>query len=212
MRKDGEDLSPYVRGSTMTRTFSVLAACVILALVVTIGLGFFSFFLEVSELKKQVFLVHFFLGLITALAVLLVHCIIFTYFLGTGRWVKEVSLAYQLPDEPWHKLTRELKRKTFPPALFSMLIAIAAAAAGAGAQLQAWPWYVHATLAFLTLGINLWAFGVEYRNVATNGQVIQAVLEEVDRIRRERGLPSNAEALLEEETERRAIADRGAGG
>src|SRR5437762_11149164 len=97
---------------------------------------------------------HFYLGLFSVLGTLAVHCLIFIYFLGTGRWVKEVAIAYALPDEPWHKQTRELKRRTFPPALFSMLIAIAAAAAGAGAQLQAWHWSIHMMLGLLTLAIN----------------------------------------------------------
>ena len=69
----------------------------------------------------------------------------------------------------------------------------------AGAQLREWPWYVHFALATLTLLINLWAFRVEYRNVEANAAVLDGVLGEVDRIRAERGLPSNAEALEREE-------------
>jgi amino acid transporter len=187
----------------MARTFSSLAAIITFALLASIGVGFLSFFLSRSdaepELRQTIFIAHFFLGLATAIGILLVHCLIFIYFLGTGRWVKEVTLAYRMPDEPHHKQTRELKRKTFPPALFAMLIGIATAAAGAGAQLQAWHWSIHMTLAFSTLLINLWAFRVEYRNVSLNAGVIQGVLEDVDRIRLAHGLQPNAEALLEEE-------------
>jgi hypothetical protein len=186
----------------MTRTFIVLAGIVMALLFATIGVGLWHFITEDRGRQNEIYIYHFVLGLCTSLVILLVHCIIFTYFLGTGRWVKEVTLAYRLPDEPWHKTTRELKRATFPPALFSMLIAIATAAAGAGAQLrvQGWPWWLHAVLAVLTILINLWAFGVEYRNVTLNAQVIQGVLAEVDRLRAVQGLPSNAEALAEEET------------
>ena len=53
----------------------------------------------------------------TSLGVL---CLIFIYFLGTGRWVKEVAIGYKIPDDPLPKLTRELKRKAFPAALFAM--------------------------------------------------------------------------------------------
>lgn len=182
----------------MKHTFTALAAALTLGLLASIGVGFWSFFLTDPVAKKDVFIVHFFLGLCTALGALLVHCIIFTYFLGTGRWVKEVGLAYGLPDQHQPRQTRELKRATFPPALFAMLTAIATTAAGAGAQLQEWPWQVHATLAFVTLGVNLWAFRVEHRNVRANAAVIAAVLDEVDRIRAARGLPPNAEALLED--------------
>jgi hypothetical protein len=183
----------------MAQTFRTLAILLTLALLATIGAGYWSFFTPGRTGDKDEFLVHWILGLATALTGLLVHCLIFVYFLGTGRWVKEVAIAYSIPDEPWPKLTRELKRSTFPPALFSMLIAIAAAAAGAGAHLKAWPWYVHMTLGLLTLLINLWAFRIELRNVAINATIIDAVLLEVDRIRAANGLNTNEEALREEE-------------
>lgn len=188
----------------MTSTFRVSAIALTMLMVLTIGVGFWSFFLprdtpDAALHKNTIFLIHFYLGLAFALGALLVHCLIFTYLLGTGRWVKEVGIAYQIPDEPLPRQTRELKRATFPPALFAMLIAIATAAAGAGVQLQAWHWTVHASLAGLTLLINLWAFRIEYRAVETNARLLQGVLEEVDRIRRERGLITNAEALEQEE-------------
>ena len=129
----------------MTRTFSSLAVLLILAMLTTIGTGLWSFFLEKGDpLKQDIFLAHFHLGLWTSIGALLVHCIIFTYFLGTGRWVKEVGIAYRIADDPLPKKTRELKRATFPPALFSMLIAIFTSAAGAGVLFQSWPWYAHA--------------------------------------------------------------------
>jgi hypothetical protein len=180
----------------MTRTFSTLAVLLTFAMFATILVGVWSFFLDKSDPWKQdVFLVHFHLGLWTSIGALLVHCIIFTYFLGTGRWVKEVGIAYRLPDDPLPRKTRELKRATFPPALFSMLIAIFTSAAGAGVLFQSWPWYVHATGAALTLLINLWAFRVEYRSLAANIEILNAVLMEVDRIRQAQGLESNAEAV-----------------
>src|SRR5258705_9094354 len=98
-------------------------------------------------------------------------------------------------DEPCHNQPRELKRASFTPALFSMLIAIVAAAAGAGAQLQAWPWYVHMTLGLLTLAINLWAFRIELENVTINARIIEEVMQDVDRRRAASGLNSNDEAL-----------------
>ena len=163
----------------------------------SIGVGFWSFFERDPAAKNSIFLLHFWIGLTTAIGILLVHCLVFTYFLGTGRWVKEVTLAYDMPDVPYHKETRELKRSTFPPALLAMLVAIATAFAGAGAQLQEWTWHVHAGLAFLTLVVNLLAFRIEHRNLGRNVRVIQGVLEEVDRLRAARGLQPNAEALQE---------------
>ncbi len=183
----------------MTRIFLTLALTDALALAVTFALGCWSKLTSgLHDAGSSAYLLHFLFGLFTAVGTLLTHCLIFTYFLGTGRWVKEVTLAYDLPDEPWHKRTRDLKRVSFPPALAAMLITIATAAGGARAQLQAWPWQVHLTLAVATLAINVWAFRLEYRNVAENAGIIDAVLREVDRIRAERGLPPNEEALREQ--------------
>jgi hypothetical protein len=132
------------------------------------------------------------------LLTLFVHCLIFTYFLGTGRWVKEVALAYGLPDALLPRWTRQLKRGTFPPALCAMLVTIATAGAGAGVQWQNWPWYAHGLLAAATLVVNLWAYRIEYRGLRDNAVIIDTVMGEVERIRAERGLPSNAQALEQE--------------
>jgi hypothetical protein len=182
----------------MSRIFAVLASTEMLALVASFLLGVVSHVRDGSQhAHESIYLLHFTLGLFTAIGSLLVHCLVFTYFLGTGRWVKEVKLAYGLADEPWPKLTRELKRRTFPPALAAMLVTIATAAAGAGSQqrLPLWPWQLHAALATASLLVNLWAFRIGFRSIQRNAEVIEAVLADVDRIRAERGLPSNAEAL-----------------
>jgi hypothetical protein len=180
----------------MTRIFLTLATTNGIALALAFFLGSWSKLSDgIHSETGSVYLLHFLVGLFTAVCTLLTHCLIFTYFLGTGRWVKEVTLAYDLPDEPWHKRTRELKRLTFPPALAAMLVTIATAAGGAGAQLQHWPWQVHLGLALAALVINLWAFRIEYRALTENAEILEAVLREVDRIRAEKGLPPNDEAL-----------------
>jgi len=145
---------------------------------------------------EDLYPLHLYVALFGILFNLGLHCLVFIYFLGTGRWVKEVALAYGLPDAPLPRQTRELKRATFPPALLAMLVPIATAAAGM-AQLHrygTWAGVLHACLALATLAVNAWAFRIEYRNVATNAGIIDRVMEEVDRIRAERGLPTNAEA------------------
>ena len=183
----------------MKHILAVLAPATWLALLTTFVVGLAS--QATGGLRSadgSIYLMHFTLGLFSVLFALGVHCLIFIYFLGTGRWVKEVALAYGLPDEPLPKRTRDLKRRTFPPALFAMLIAIATASAGAAVQWRDWDWTIHLGLAVATLAINAWAFGVEYRNVTINAGIIDEVMREVDRIRAQYGLPSNEEALRQE--------------
>ena len=178
-----------------------LAAFDLVALLTAFVVGWVSFAQRGRvNAADPTYMLHVYFGLFAVLVNLGVHCLVFIYFLGTGRWVKEVAIAYKIPDVPLPKLTRDLKRRTFPVALLAMLVPIAAAAAGAGVATQSdlWPWPVHATLAVLTLLVNGWAFAVELRNVRTNAGVLDEVMREVDRVRAEHGLPSNAEALRQE--------------
>lgn len=184
----------------MSRILARLAAFNFSVLLLTYGVGWLSVWRgSVRSADDSTYMVHFLLGLFAVLLTLGVHCLIFIYFLGTGRWVKEVAIAYRLPDAPLPRLTRDLKRRTFPVALTAMLVPIAAAAAGAAVQRQEWSWLIHAALAIATLLVNLWAFVVEYRNVTINAGIIDDVMREVDRIRLSHGLASNAEAIEQEQ-------------
>jgi hypothetical protein len=190
----------------MTRYLANLAAFNILILLAAFSAGWVSFFYtRTGAADSTLFLLHLFLGLTAVIATLAVHSLIFIYFLGTGRWVKEVARAYEIPDAPLPRLTRDLKRRTFPVALTAMLVTIATAAAGAGVQVQFWSWPWHAGMALVTLGVNGWAFVIEYRNVAINAGIIDQVMSEVERIRADHGLPTNAEAWRKEYEE--SIAD-----
>jgi hypothetical protein len=184
----------------MSRILARLAAFNFLVLLLAFAVGWLSRWRGgLTNIDDPTYPIHFYLALLAVLVTLATHCLIFIYFLGTGRWVKEVAIAYRLLDAPLPRLTRDLKRRTFPVALLAMLVPIAAAAAGAAAQRREWDWKIHAGLATVTLLVNLWAFVVEYRNVSINAGIIDEVMREVDRIRAEHGLPSNAEAIEREE-------------
>jgi hypothetical protein len=185
----------------MSQILTRLAVFNFLALLTTFGVGLLSYLQSgVTDQDSPAYPLHLYLGLFAVIVSNLgLHCLVFIYFLGTGRWVKEVAIAYQLPDAPLPKLTRDLKRRTFPVALLAMLAPIATAAAGAGQKTMGWPWGLHLALGLATLLVNLWANVIEVRNVGINAGLIDEVLREVDRIRAERGLPTNAEALQQEE-------------
>jgi hypothetical protein len=185
----------------MTRIFVTLATLNALALLASFGLGM-VFMVERDAgvaapspnqpLGLTWFASHMVVGLFTAVLTLLVHCLIFTYFLGTGRWVKEVARAYALPDQLWPRETRELKRLAFPPALFAMLAGIAAVASGAGAQTasESWWGWAHPILAVVTLVLNGWAYVIEYRAVARNSRIMDEVMDEVTRRRSQSAVAS----------------------
>ena len=180
----------------MIRIFTVLATANAIGLLASFALGWVS---KLSggyqESANAYFLYHFLCGLFTAICTLLVHCLVLTWGLGTGRFVREVTLTYGLPDTPLYKGTRDLKRATTPWAVAAMLGTIAAAALGAGVQLQGWPWLTHLVGACLAIGLNGWAYVVELRGLRTTAAILEGVYKEVDRVRAERGLPTNEEAL-----------------
>lgn len=175
----------------MKRIFAVMATLNSLALLASFGLGL-VFMVErnagtaapgASQPLLGSFAWHMVIGLASAVFTLMLHCLIFTYFLGTGRWVKEVAAVYQFPDQPLPKMTREFKRTVFPPALFAMLGAIAAVATGAGAQTASESFWglAHPVMAMVVLALNGWAYWVEYRIVSANARVIDQIMAEVAR-------------------------------
>jgi predicted ferric reductase len=183
----------------MARIFLGVVLTNLVLLLAAAASGGLSQWLDGVHAQPGIYMVHYYLGLVTVLCNLAMHCLIFVYFLGTGRLVKEIAITYGIPDEPWPKLTRELKRKTFPPSLLAMLIGVPTAATGMGIQMLEWPWLIHLGFAVALLGVNVWACLIEYKAVSLNARALEEVYREVDRIRAARGLPTNAEALQQME-------------
>lgn len=77
--------------------------------------------------------VHRLSGVLTALVVVLVNSMGVTYFIGTGRWCREVVEAYEL-DGSFVERSRRLKRSAFPYALIGMLGVVAIVALGGAAD------------------------------------------------------------------------------
>ncbi len=75
--------------------------------------------------------VHLLFSLLTVVVLLGIHSIVYTYFVATGKWAKEVVRVYQLPD--WYLAqARRNKRRAFRFVMGSMTaIAIAAWLGGA---------------------------------------------------------------------------------
>jgi hypothetical protein len=125
---------------------------------------------------------HFLLGLLATLATLLVHSIVFTYFLGTGRWVKEVVRVYRLPS--WLEAqAQKNKRKAFPFELASMALVGGTTWLGAGTDTRQWPSSWHLGLAALALAFNLGAFAFEYATIVAQARLLLEVEDQADRLR-----------------------------
>lgn len=126
---------------------------------------------------------HFLVALLTTMATLLVHSIAFTYFLGTGKWIKEVVRVYRLPDWVEAQAVRN-KRRAFPFELWGMLAIGAAAWLGGASDTRrdfepAW----HLGASAVALAFNLGAFVVEYAAIVAQARLILEVKAQADRLR-----------------------------
>jgi hypothetical protein len=140
---------------------------------------------------------HFLSALAALCFATLVHAIVLTYFMGTGRWLEETSQAYRLPGEFLRECQR-LKYRVVPGIVGCFLLLLATGAFGAAAdpgspvQFAGWwgfsPALWHRALAMLALVANLGLNYYEYVALFRNSEIIHAVLQEVRRIRLEKGL------------------------
>lgn len=170
----------------MKRIFLGLVVAHAVLTAVTLALGFS--FNPYSEVRPN----HWDAGLATCILTLLVHSIVLTYFVGTGRWVREVSDVYGL-DTSLHAQAWKTKARAIPFGVLSMLLIIAAGALGAAAdpgatvRLGTWMgvsaprWHLIGVLA--ALAFNAVSYVVEYRALCAHAMIIDEVMQHVAQVR-----------------------------
>lgn len=130
--------------------------------------------------------VHLLFSLATVVVLLGIHSIVYTYFIATGKWAKEVVSAYQLPD--WiNEQAKKNKRRAFRFIIWSMTAIAVAAWLGAAADTRS-SWYTpwHLAFAALAVAFNLGSFIVEYGVIVSHMQLLKELKERADRLREER--------------------------
>lgn len=126
---------------------------------------------------------HFLVGLFATMATLFVHSIVFTYFLGTGKWVKEVVRVYELPDGVYAQAVRN-KRRAFPFEFLGMtLVGVTAWLGAASDTIAGWSSLWHLGMAAVALAFNLGAFAVEYATILAQARLLIEVKDQADRRR-----------------------------
>lgn len=143
---------------------------------------------------------HMLVGVLALCFASLVHAIVFTYFMGTGRWIEETSRVYQLTTS-YHDESRRLKYRLLIFITFSFVLLLIAGVFGVGAdpasRLSVSGFFglkagqVHLGVAVSALLLNLLTNVQEFRSIERNGEIIETVLGDVRRIRAERGLPES---------------------
>ena len=138
--------------------------------------------------------VHLLFALFTTMATLAVHSIVYTYFLATGKWAKEVVRVYELPG--WiNDQAKKNKKRAFRFEFWSMVLIAVTAWVGAAADTRRgfsplW----HLGLAAVTISFNVGAFAVEYAVIVAQARLLLDVKARADSLREARYGPSNGEA------------------
>jgi hypothetical protein len=181
----------------MTRilfTLSVLSI-VLLVAAAAIGLSIGDLYNDPSEDTLHLATVHRLIGIAAALAVVFVESVIATYFIGTGRWCKEVTEAYRL-DPTAMRQSNQLKRRAFGVSVLGMLavvgiIALGGAADPATGRANTADWTnFHLAAALAGCAFVAWTYFAAWQYVGRNHAIIEGIVAEVARIRREKGLDS----------------------
>ncbi len=190
----GETLRPpnSVAHSRMAAVLAMLAVTQILMMLVTAGVG-----LAVNS--PRIYFFHFTLGLLTALLTVLVHCIVLTYFIVTGKLVKTACEKGNL-DREYMERSLRMKTRTMIMLSVALLLIVALVASGAfaalewnrnadelGAQLAV----THFTLMIVACLVNAWVFLLEYQWISRNSALLRHVFDEFGREKDRAALPPN---------------------
>ena len=147
-----------------------------------------------AKLLQPLMTRHMLLGILGALMTLLACSVSITYFVGTSRWFKEVVDTYRL-DQAYVDQSQRTKRQSFRWSIIGALAIIVVVGLGAASE-PTWanarhsPDYVtaHYLAALFTLGVLIVSFYMQGASLAANGKLIEGVMDDVRRIRQQRGL------------------------
>ena len=182
----------------MVRIFLPLAFLSTVALVVAMVLGLSIDDPRVPTAAVQAGVQYHFLVALAALCfATLVHAIVLTYFMGTGRWIEETSNAYRLGPVLYEQ-SKSIKYRAVPAMVVAFVLLLMTGALGAAADpaspMQSSGWLglsaatLHLSAAIFTVLANVAVNYLEFTALERNGEIVEQVLAEVRRIRVEKGL------------------------
>src|SRR4051812_34159152 len=122
---------------------------------------------------------HVLAGALATLVCCGVHCVVFTYFIATAKWVQHAVLVKKL-DPRLTLPTRSFKMQAFPAALAAMAVVFAAAVTGAARDNYAIPRFWHHGLAIIALATNALVAVIECRAIGRNGRLIDDILRQIN--------------------------------
>jgi NhaP-type Na+/H+ or K+/H+ antiporter len=123
--------------------------------------------------------VHILAGALGTLVCIGVHCVVFTYFIATAKWIQHAVRVKKL-DAALVTPTRSFKRQAFPAALLAMAIVFATAVLGAARDNYGIPRIWHHSFALAALLVNVSVAAIEYRAIVRNGLLVDTILAQIN--------------------------------
>jgi hypothetical protein len=122
---------------------------------------------------------HILAGALGTLVCVGVHCVVFTYFIATAKWVQHAVLVKRL-DPSLAAPTRSFKMQAFPAALLGMSIVFVTAILGAARDNYGIPRAWHHGFAIASVVVNVLVAFIELRAIRRNGVLIDGILERLN--------------------------------
>ncbi len=118
--------------------------------------------------------VHLLVGLITSLLLLFSHSWILFYLIGTGKAIKTTVAEHGLEDELIQR-TREFKSRSYPWLMLATGLAMATFILGGGVATNVVPNWVHHSLFYATLLVQIRTLWVEQQVITENDRLISDI-------------------------------------
>ena len=122
---------------------------------------------------------HQLAGALATICCCAVHCVVFTYFIATAKWIQHAVSVKNLPASNLTP-TRSFKAQAFPAALLAMASVFAAAVVGVITFSYHINPRIHLVVSILAIMINAIVALIEYRAIARNGALIDGILEQIN--------------------------------
>jgi hypothetical protein len=121
---------------------------------------------------------HQLAGSLSTVACCAVHCVVFTYFIATAKWIQHAIEVKGL-DPTLALPTRSFKAQAFPSAIVAMTIVFITAVVGVATFSYGIRPLWHHALALISLLSNALVALIEYRAIARNGALIDSILNRI---------------------------------
>ncbi|MBI1338238.1 MAG: hypothetical protein GC164_14950 [Phycisphaera sp.] len=146
----------------------VVANLLVLCTNFVLGLGAVG----ADNLPTAVYRYHIALGIGAGLMVTLTHVVVYTYFMGTSKWLQAATDKAGISPGKFAQPGARAKRKAFPLIMTPILVTMVAMFAGAGADPTAgavWSGQVHLFIAAVAIVVNIGAHLLEFRAIKAQG-------------------------------------------